>query len=149
MTADPAQLGNPVKFTENEVRPADENQPGNLGLSLHKNPELGGAILESFWVSGDAMRASEHDGDGPGRPPDRGGPVGGHGHHHDHGHRDPQGTGKRALTLAIVYLAIFPIPHASPIRSRPVSPGRLAVAPISAPQRDALGAGGSVGFVAS
>jgi len=60
MTADPARLGDSVKFIANEVRPAVENQPGNLGLSLHLNPELGVAILESFWVSGDALRVSEH-----------------------------------------------------------------------------------------
>jgi hypothetical protein len=60
MTADPALLGDSVKFMENEVRPAVESQPGNLGLSLQVNPELGLAILESFWVSGDALRVSEH-----------------------------------------------------------------------------------------
>jgi hypothetical protein len=60
ITADPALLGDSVKFMENEVRPAVEGQPGNLGLSLQVNPELGLAILESFWVSGDALRASEH-----------------------------------------------------------------------------------------
>ena len=59
ITADPSQLGDSVKFIENEVRPSVENQPGNLGLSLQMNPELGVAILESFWVSGDALRASE------------------------------------------------------------------------------------------
>lgn len=60
ITADPARLSDSVKFMENEVRPAVEGQPGNLGLSLQVNPELGLAILESFWVSGDALRVSEH-----------------------------------------------------------------------------------------
>jgi hypothetical protein len=60
ITADPALLSDSVKFMENEVRPAVEGQPGNLGLSLQVNPELGLAILESFWVSGDALRVSEH-----------------------------------------------------------------------------------------
>ena len=60
ITADPALLGDSVKFMENEVRPAVEGQPGNLGVSLQVNPELGLAILESFWVSGDALRVSEH-----------------------------------------------------------------------------------------
>jgi len=59
ITADPSQLGDSVKFIENEVRPSVENQPGNLGLSLQMNPELGVAILESFWVSGEALRLSE------------------------------------------------------------------------------------------
>lgn len=59
ITADPVLLGDSVKFIENEVRPVIENQPGSLGISLQTNPELGVAILESFWVSGDALRASE------------------------------------------------------------------------------------------
>src|SRR6202041_1380577 len=59
ITADPSQLSDSVKFIENEVRPDVENQPGNLGLALQLNPELGVAILESFWVSGDALRVSE------------------------------------------------------------------------------------------
>ena len=59
ITADPSQLSDSVKFIENEVRPNVENQPGNLGVALQLNPELGVAILESFWVSGDALRASE------------------------------------------------------------------------------------------
>jgi hypothetical protein len=59
ITADPRLLGDSIKFIENEVRPGVESQPGSLGLSLQMNPELGVAILESFWVSGDALRASE------------------------------------------------------------------------------------------
>jgi hypothetical protein len=59
ITADPRLLGDSIKFIENEVRPSVESQPGSLGLSLQMNPELGVAILESFWVSGDALRASE------------------------------------------------------------------------------------------
>jgi quinol monooxygenase YgiN len=60
ITADPRLLGDSIKFIENEVRPRVEGQPGSLGLSLQANPELGVAVLESFWVSGDALRASEH-----------------------------------------------------------------------------------------
>jgi hypothetical protein len=59
ITADPRLLSDSVKFIENEVRPEVESQPGSLGLTLQANPELGIAILESFWASGDAMRASE------------------------------------------------------------------------------------------
>ena len=59
ITADPSQLSDSVKFIESEVRPNVESQPGNLGLALQLNPELGVAILESFWVSGDALRVSE------------------------------------------------------------------------------------------
>jgi heme-degrading monooxygenase HmoA len=59
ITADPIRLGDSVKFVENEVRPVVESQPGNLGMTLKLNPDIGVAILESFWVSGDALRASE------------------------------------------------------------------------------------------
>ncbi len=59
ITADPIRLGDSVKFVENEVRPVVETQPGNLGMTLKLNPDIGVAILESFWVSGDALRASE------------------------------------------------------------------------------------------
>ena len=60
ITADPQKLGDSVKFIDAEVRPQVESQPGSLGTALYTNPEPGLAILESFWVSGDAMRASEH-----------------------------------------------------------------------------------------
>ncbi len=59
ITADPIRLGDSVKFVENEVRPVVESQPGNLGMALKLNPDIGVAILESFWVSGDALQASE------------------------------------------------------------------------------------------
>jgi len=59
ITADPIRLGDSVKFVENEVRPVVESQPGNLGMAMKLNPDIGVAILESFWVSGDALRASE------------------------------------------------------------------------------------------
>jgi hypothetical protein len=59
ITADPRLLGDSIKFIENEVRPEVESQHGSLGLTLQANPEMGIAILESFWASGDALRASE------------------------------------------------------------------------------------------
>jgi len=59
ITADPALLGDSIGYMESEVRPAVESQQGSLGTSLLANPELGVAILESFWASGDALRDSE------------------------------------------------------------------------------------------
>ena len=59
ITADPQRLGDAIKYMEAEVRPAVEMQRGNLGISLQVNPELGVAVLESFWVSADALRDSE------------------------------------------------------------------------------------------
>src|SRR6185312_12157309 len=59
ITADPLRLDDSVKFIETDVRPAVENELGNLGMSLYTNPELGVAVLTSFWVSRDALRHSE------------------------------------------------------------------------------------------
>jgi quinol monooxygenase YgiN len=59
ITMDPSRLGESVSYIETRLRPVVESQPGNLGLSLHKNPQLGVAVLEAFWVSADAMRAGE------------------------------------------------------------------------------------------
>lgn len=60
ITADPARLADSIKFIESEVRPQVESQPGSLGTALYTDAGPGLAILESFWVSGDAMQASEH-----------------------------------------------------------------------------------------
>ena len=59
ITADPVRLGDSIKYIEAEVCPAVESQPGNLGMSLQANPELGVAILESFWASHDTLLDSE------------------------------------------------------------------------------------------
>jgi hypothetical protein len=60
ITGDPLQLGDAIRFIEAKVRTGVESQPGNMGLALHANLELGVAVLETFWASGDAMRVSEH-----------------------------------------------------------------------------------------
>jgi hypothetical protein len=41
------------------VRPLAESRPGNLGMSLQANPELGVAIVETFWASHEALRVSD------------------------------------------------------------------------------------------
>jgi hypothetical protein len=58
-TADPLVLGQSVKYIQREVRPAVERQPGILGLSLLASPQLGVAVLESFWATLDALRVGE------------------------------------------------------------------------------------------
>ncbi len=60
ITADPVLLGESVRYIESEVRPAVERLPGNLGMSLLANPESGVAVLESFWVSHNALLDSEN-----------------------------------------------------------------------------------------
>jgi hypothetical protein len=59
MTTDPDRIGDAVRYLEDEARSLVESQPGNLGMSLEVNPELGAAVVESHWVSGDAMRDNE------------------------------------------------------------------------------------------
>ena len=59
VTTDQLMPGEWVKYIESEVRPAVEGQPGSLGLSLLVSSEPGIAVLESFWASYDALRASE------------------------------------------------------------------------------------------
>jgi hypothetical protein len=60
ITMDPIRLNESIGYIETDLRPVVESQPGNLGMSLHTNSDLGVAVLESFWASGDALRAGEH-----------------------------------------------------------------------------------------
>ena len=59
ITTDHLTAGEWVQYIESEVRPAVESEPGSLGLSLLARSEPGVAVLESFWASHDALRASE------------------------------------------------------------------------------------------
>jgi quinol monooxygenase YgiN len=57
--AGPSVLDDCVNYIKGEFRPALADQPGSLGLSLLISPGLGVAIVESFWASAHALRASE------------------------------------------------------------------------------------------
>ena len=59
ITANPLRLDESVKHIETEVGPQIERLSGSLGLSLHVNSDLGLAVLETFWVSDDTLRAGE------------------------------------------------------------------------------------------
>jgi hypothetical protein len=59
ITVNPLRLDESVKHIETEVGPQAERLSGSLGLSLHVNADLGLAVLETFWVSGDTLRAGE------------------------------------------------------------------------------------------
>jgi hypothetical protein len=61
LTADPQRLDEGLTFIQEEARPLVEGEPGNLGLSLKADKELGVALVESFWVSADAMRESDRN----------------------------------------------------------------------------------------
>ena len=58
VTADPNKIDDVVKYVANDARSIVEEKPGNLGMTMAVN-ELGVAVVETFWVSGDAMRDSE------------------------------------------------------------------------------------------
>src|SRR4051794_41981682 len=58
VTADPNKIDDVVKYVSNDARSIVEDKPGNLGMSMAVN-DLGVAVVESFWGSGDAMRESE------------------------------------------------------------------------------------------
>lgn len=55
LTADPLRLGDAIKYVEAEVRPLAESLRGSLGLALYANPELGVAVIESFWASDETV----------------------------------------------------------------------------------------------
>jgi hypothetical protein len=47
ITMDPARRNESVSYTEIELRPLVETEPGNLGMSLHTNSDLGLTVLEA------------------------------------------------------------------------------------------------------
>lgn len=59
ITAEPARLHEAVGFIETDARKVIEDMAGNLGMSLKVNSTLGVAVVNSFWVSADAMRESD------------------------------------------------------------------------------------------
>jgi hypothetical protein len=59
ITPGPPGLGECIRYIESVVGPAVGSQPGSLGLSLLASPELGVAVLKSFWASRRALRMSE------------------------------------------------------------------------------------------
>ena len=62
ITADPLRLADVLKFIETEVRPETENREGSLGMSLYANPEVGVAVLESFWATREMLLLNENRG---------------------------------------------------------------------------------------
>lgn len=61
ITADPAHFGEALTYIENDARPLVEREPGNLGISLKVKRSIGVAQVETYWVSGDAMRESDRN----------------------------------------------------------------------------------------
>jgi hypothetical protein len=59
ITLDPERIDNAVAYLDSDRRSRIESEPGNRGMSLQVAPDLAVAVVESFWVSHDAMRESE------------------------------------------------------------------------------------------
>jgi quinol monooxygenase YgiN len=59
LTADPAQVGDLVHYVATDARKVVADHPGSRGMALFAIPELAVAVVETFWVTGDAMRDSE------------------------------------------------------------------------------------------
>ena len=59
LTADPVRLGEAIRYLQDKARALLEELPGSQGMSVSANPELGVAVVESFWVSHHAMREHE------------------------------------------------------------------------------------------
>jgi hypothetical protein len=61
ITADPHRIGDAVRYLEDEARGEVEGRPGNLGMALEVDGEIGTAVMTSYWVSADAMKENEPD----------------------------------------------------------------------------------------
>jgi hypothetical protein len=59
VAGDPARVGDVVKYVETEGRSPTEDLPGNLGMTLMANHELGAVVVQTFWDSANALRESE------------------------------------------------------------------------------------------
>jgi hypothetical protein len=59
ITLDPERIDEAVAYLESDGRSRIESEPGNRGMSLQVAPDLAVAVVETFWVSHDAMRESE------------------------------------------------------------------------------------------
>jgi hypothetical protein len=59
LVGDPLRLGTAMQFLADETPLQVESEEGSLGMSLHENTELGVAVVESYWSSAEAMRATE------------------------------------------------------------------------------------------
>jgi len=62
IAADPLRLADVLKFIEADVRPETENRQGSLGMSLYANPDVGTAVLESFWATHEMLLLNENRG---------------------------------------------------------------------------------------
>ena len=59
ITADPERIDDAIAYLASDGRSRLGSEPGEKGMSLQVSPDLAVAVLESFWVSHDAMRESE------------------------------------------------------------------------------------------
>lgn len=58
-TADPARLGEVISHYENDVRTAFTHEPGQRGMSVLVNDDLGVALIEVYWATEKEMRSND------------------------------------------------------------------------------------------
>ncbi len=59
LAGDPSRLDEATRYLERSVRPHVEAQPGNRGIAVLTNADLGVCVIASYWDTADAMAASE------------------------------------------------------------------------------------------
>lgn len=59
LAGDPARMDEATRYLEGSVRPHVEAQPGNRGIAVLTNADLGVCLIASYWDTADAMTASE------------------------------------------------------------------------------------------
>jgi heme-degrading monooxygenase HmoA/predicted ester cyclase len=59
LAGDPARLDEATRYLEERVRPHVEAQPGNRGITVLTQADLGVCVIASYWDSADALAASE------------------------------------------------------------------------------------------
>ena len=58
-TADPVRLGEVISHYENDVMGVFTHEPGNRGMSVLVNDDLGVALVEAYWATEKEMRSND------------------------------------------------------------------------------------------
>lgn len=59
LVGDPGRMDEATRYLEGSIRPHVEAQPGNRGMAVLTNADLGVCLIASYWETADAMAASE------------------------------------------------------------------------------------------
>src|SRR5258707_12302448 len=59
LVGDPARMDEATRYLEGSARPHVEAQPGNRGMAVLTNADLGVCVIASYWDTADTMAMSE------------------------------------------------------------------------------------------